>query len=87
MYVHLGEGMIVDSSEVIAVFDYQTIKDAEANQAVFASQKKNGAWVQNADQPIKSVILTEKRWYVSSFSSATIRKRAGSAFSLMKDPK
>ncbi|MDD9148500.1 MULTISPECIES: extracellular matrix regulator RemB [unclassified Sporolactobacillus] len=87
MYVHLGEGMVVDSSEVIAVFDYQTIKDAEMNQKVFSSQKKNGTWVQNADRPAKSVVLTENRWYVSPFNSATIRKRIGSAFSLLKNTK
>lgn len=87
MYIHLGDGMVVDSGEVIAVFDYQTVKDSKMNQTIFANQEKSGIWVQNTDQPLKSIILTEKKWYVSSFSSTTIRKRVGSAFSLLKNSK
>lgn len=79
MYVHLGEDVFVHTDEIIAVLDYQKLKDNETNRAMMTEKEKSGNWVGIGSKTVKSLVVTEAFFYASPFSVATLKRRMQAA--------
>lgn len=70
MYVHIGEDIILQIDNIIAVVDQQTI-DVTSKQTIGIiyddTLLKSGNF--------KSIVVTDNQLYLSSFSSNTLKKR------------
>lgn len=75
MYVHLGDDVFVHTDEIIAVFDYQKMKENETNRTMMTEKLKSGNWVGISSKTVKSFVVTEERFYASPFSIATLKRR------------
>lgn len=76
MFLHLGDSTVVNSKEIIGIFDMDTstVNKATRDYLNFA-QKNNKIIYVNYDLP-KSFIVTNDKIYVSPLNTATLLKRA-----------
>ena len=82
MYLHLGQDVLVKTSDVIGIFDMDNTTVSKHTRAFLAAAEKAGRVVSAADDLPKTFILCGKsraycRVYLSQISSATLRKRTG----------
>ncbi len=75
MFLHLGAGYSVRTREIIAIFDYG-IFDA-GKKKLPPSEQEPVSCLEEGEENIKSVVLTDKGSYLSGISSLTLKKRAG----------
>ena len=73
MYVHLGRGCLIRTEEIIGIFS------AKNNEFYKSLKNRNNEFYEvedlSEDKIIDSVILTEKKIYLSGISSTTLQKR------------
>ena len=81
MFIHLGSNTVVDSKEIIGIFNltkthvlYKKLWNKEQKDIEVKNLSKNGENV--------SCVLTEKVLYLSPISVATLRKRASGKIQL-----
>jgi hypothetical protein len=81
MFIHLGSNTVVDSKEIIGIFNltkthvlYKKLWNKEQKDIEIKDLSKNGENV--------SCVLTEKVLYLSPISVATLRKRASGKIQL-----
>ena len=81
MYIHLGSNTIVDSKEIIGIFNltkthvlFKKLWNKEQKDIEVKNLSKNGENV--------SCVLTEKILYLSPISVGTLRKRASGKIQL-----
>jgi hypothetical protein len=81
MFIHLGSNTVVDSKEIIGIFNltkthvlYKKLWNKEQKDIEIKNLSKNGENV--------SCVLTEKVLYLSPISVATLRKRASGKIQL-----
>lgn len=72
MFVHIGKEMIIDSNQFIAVLDYQKAKNGGLGSDEL---RREVVWIDRGGQLLKSIIVTDNGWYLSTFSCETIKKR------------
>ncbi len=82
MYLHLGQDVLVKTSDVIGIFDMDNTTVSKHTRAFLAAAEKAGRVVSAADDLPKTFILCGRsradcRVYLSQISSATLRKRTG----------
>lgn len=80
MFIHLGSNTIVDSKEIIGIFNltkthvlFKKLWNKEQKDIEVKNLSKNGENV--------SCVLTEKILYLSPISVGTLRKRASGKYS------
>ncbi|MBM7645538.1 hypothetical protein JOD45_001749 [Scopulibacillus daqui] len=76
MFIHLGEDTIVRTSEVVAIFDYERMKEDQSNLRLLENLKKDKKVNNVSDQLAKSVVFTDHTVYLSPFSPATLKRRS-----------
>ncbi len=73
MYVHLGNGFLIQSSEIIAVFSIKCCNKVKS------LKKDDGSFYEKIDLSgkgsVDSIVLTENKMYLSPISSLTLQKR------------
>jgi len=79
MLLDLGEDIIIQMDEVIAIFDYDLFDDDVNNQTFIEKSLQNKLVVDVGEQVTKSVVLTNDTIYYSLFSTTTLRKRSQKA--------
>lgn len=87
MFLHLGNGISVRTNEIIMINCYDLFKN-EAGQKFLDSSKKQGKLVNtlaigsksSADELIKSIIVTDKKIYLSAISLLTLMRRSRRGF-------
>jgi extracellular matrix regulatory protein B len=80
MFIHLGENIVVRSLDVIAILDWQLLKESEiANEFIDKNYKNN---LEKASGEAKSIVITVDQIYFSPLSSNTLKKRANPLFDL-----
>lgn len=76
MYLHLGENTVVNSKEIIGIFDMDTSTVNKATRDYLnLAQKKNKIVYVNYELP-KSFVLTNDRVFISPLNTSTLLKRA-----------
>lgn len=81
MYLYLGQDTVVNTSDVIGIFDIDNTSVSRYTKAYLTAAQKNGQVIAvSADIP-KSFILCENKGdvkvYLSQISPATLKKRTG----------
>ena len=87
MFLHLGNGISVRTNARIMINCYDLFKN-EAGQKFLDSGKKQGKLVNtlaigsksSADELIKSIIVTDKKIYLSAISPLTLMRRSRRGF-------
>lgn len=80
MYLHLGKGTVVNTAEIVAIFDLDITSQSYLTRSYLSMAEKSGQVVNAAEDIPKSFVVCEsggKRiLYLSQMSSATLLKRA-----------
>lgn len=85
MYLHLGQDSLVNTGELIGLFDLDTTTLAKASRDFLAGAEKAGRVVNVSSELPKSYVLTAprtprtgpQRVYISQISAQTLKKRLG----------
>ena len=83
MYLHLGKGTVINSSEIIAIFDLDITSQSHLTRKYLNMAEKAGQVINAAEDIPKSFVVAEikgeRRVYLSQMATATLLKRADSA--------
>lgn len=80
MYFHIGQDFIVNSREIIGIFDMDNTSSSHRTRAFLARAEREGAVIPLGDDIPKSFVLTD--WpaattlYLSPLAPSTLAKRA-----------
>lgn len=75
MYVHLGEGTVINTNEIIGIFDMNTSTVNKATRDYLTNAEKNKKTVYvNYEMP-KSFIVCSDKIYICPLNTATLLKR------------
>ena len=78
MYLHLGNGVMVQKLDILGIFDLDNTTQSYLTREFLSRQEKKSR-VQNVSKDLpKSFVLCAKGTYLSPLSSATLLKRAES---------
>jgi extracellular matrix regulatory protein B len=74
MYIHIGEETLVRTREIIAILDKDSVHSSQYIQE-FLQQNENHT--ENLSKnSFKSIVVTEKKIFLSPLASATLKKRS-----------
>ncbi len=74
MFIHLGDNVMVRSSDVITILDRQLLKSSSIVNEFLDVQKDKVVELSNGNT--KSVVVTVDKVYFSPLSSSTLKKRS-----------
>lgn len=74
LFIHLGENIVVRSSDVITILDRQLLKSSSIVMEFIEKNSKQIIELANGDT--KSIVVTADKIYFSPLSSSTLKKRA-----------
>ena len=81
MYLHLGQDVVVNSCDVIGIFDMENTSTSRFTKDFLRQANKEIKVITVSFEMPKSYILCERNGeitlYISQISPATLRKRAG----------
>ena len=76
MYLHLGEGEVIPSSEIIGIFDLDNISVSPRSREFLAAAEKRGK-VRTVGRDIpRGVVVTADTVYLTQIGSGTLARRA-----------
>lgn len=82
MYLHLGKGTIVDTAEILGIFDLDITSQSHLTRKFLSMAEKAGQVVNAAEDIPKSFVVCangkKTTLYLSQMASATLLKRAES---------
>lgn len=80
MYVHIGKDIVINSENIVAILDIESLQKNKNLQEVLQKLKISGKIIEITDKSRKSLIIINKdkenKVYLSNISSTTIGKRA-----------
>lgn len=84
MFLHLGNGVMVPSEEILFIGDYALFTETADGRALLQDMQKKGRVLNtlplhprfHEDMTIKSVIQTKDKLYLSLISPLTLKSRA-----------
>ena len=80
MYLHLGKGTVVNTAEIVAIFDLDITSQSHLTRKYLSMAEKSGQVVNVSEDIPKSFVVCEtngkRTLYLSQMSSATLLKRA-----------
>ncbi len=80
MYVHIGKDVVINSENIIAILDIDSLKKKKNLNEVLQNLKISDNIIDVSDNNKKSLIITKKKnqniAYITNISSNTIGKRA-----------
>ncbi len=80
MYVHIGKDVIVNSKNIIAILDIESLEKKKSLKEVLQNLKISDNIIDVSEENKKSLIILQKDCniigYISNISSNTIAKRA-----------
>jgi len=79
MFLHLGSNFMVHKEKIIAILDLDTARTSQISRNFINNIMKSGL-VQNIAEngKEKSLIISDKEYYLSPISSSTLLKRSSS---------
>jgi len=72
VYVHIGENILVRTSEIITILDKQTVESSPISKEFLEQQK---AMINGKSSSYKSIVITKDTIYFSPIASNTLKKR------------
>ncbi len=76
MFLHLGEDTVINSKEIIGIFDMDTSTVNKATRDYLNTAQKNNKIVYvNYDLP-KSFVVTKNKIFICPLNTSTLLKRA-----------
>lgn len=80
MYVHIGKDMVINSDNIIAILDIESLEKKKKLEEVLQNLKISDKIIDVSDNNKKSLIILKKKdivlGYITNISSITIAKRA-----------
>ena len=80
MYVHIGKDVVINSNDIIAILDIESLEKKKNLEEVLQNLKISDNIVDVSEKNKKSLIVLEKNnkvlGYITNISSNTIAKRA-----------
>lgn len=80
MYLHLGQEVVVKTSDIIGIFDLEKTSTSKKTKDFLVSATKRDEVITVSYEMPKTFIITKKgdktNVYISQISSTTIKKRA-----------
>ena len=80
MYLHLGQDVVVQKNDIIAVFDLDNSSQSHITRDFLKKAEQKGSVINISEDLPKSFVLIEKNGkkmvYLSQLSSATLLKRS-----------
>ena len=82
MYLHLGKGTVVNTDDIVGIFDLEITSQSHLTRKYLASAEKAGQVVNAAEDIPKSFVVCrrggKKTVYLSQMACSTLLKRAES---------
>ncbi|SDY34293.1 MULTISPECIES: extracellular matrix regulator RemB [Salimicrobium] len=75
MFIHIGEGNIVKSEEVVAIIDCELLSSSTITEEMVFNRRKEKQVVETEGYEPKAMVVTEEVLYFSPLSVATLKKR------------
>ena len=79
MYVHIGKDLIINSENIIGIFDIETLEKKNSLENICKNLNISDKIIDVSDENKKSLILVkiknETKGYISNISSVTLGKR------------
>lgn len=72
MYVHIGENILVRTSEILTILDKQTVESSPISKEFLERQK---TMTNGKSSAYKSIVITKDTIYFSPIASNTLKKR------------
>ncbi|MBQ9686475.1 MAG: DUF370 domain-containing protein [Oscillospiraceae bacterium] len=80
MYLHLGKGAMVNTDDIVGIFDLDITSQSHLTRAYLAAAEKAGEVVSACDDIPKSFVVckraNQRTLYLSQMAAATLLKRA-----------
>lgn len=80
MYLYLGQDTVINTDEIIGIFDLENTSMSRLTKAFLAGAQKNGHIVEVSAEIPKSFVVCDKAdkttVYLSQISPATLKKRS-----------
>ncbi|HEX7713251.1 MAG TPA: extracellular matrix/biofilm biosynthesis regulator RemA family protein [Bacillota bacterium] len=75
MFIHLGGDTLISSKDIIAIISVENVSDADCRKVFLKGQDQKE--IKRIDsENCKSIIITDKKIYLSPISTLTLKKRA-----------
>lgn len=74
MFIYIGNDLVVESKQIIAIFDMELVHQSGRLTSIVKNNEKNNQLHGNKDDA-KSIILTERAAYFSPLSTLTLKNR------------
>lgn len=81
MYLHIGKGSVIRTSEIVAIFDLEITSQSHITRKYLNMAEKAGCVINAAEDIPKSFIVCggeKTRVYLSQMATATLLRRAES---------
>lgn len=76
MFIHLGQDLVINKKEIIAIFDLENTTTSKITREFFLKNSKNKKVIYVDNELPKSFVLTkDNKIYVTSLSESTLAKR------------
>lgn len=80
MYVHIGKDMVIDSENIIAILDVESLEKKKNLEEVLQNLKISDNIIDVSEENKKSLIIVHKKnknfGYITNISTTTLGKRA-----------
>ena len=76
MFLHLGGDVLTDLKSIIVIINTENALEINSNQEFLKTAAEEGFIHKIDPENCKSVIVTDKKVYLSPISSQTLKKRA-----------
>lgn len=83
MFIHIGNGNVIRSQDVVAIIDYHFISSSTIMEEMVIKAKKQKKLV-GPTVDTKSVMITKDIIYYSTLSVSTLKKRASMISTISK---
>ena len=81
MYIHLGHKTVINSKEIIGIFDLDTATVSKRTRDFLnKNEKKNNIILVSEEIPLSFVVCDNDKIYFSPVSSNTLNKRTEESF-------
>lgn len=76
MYIHLAEDVLIKTSDVIAIFDYDLVEGNDINRQFLDRCLEEKMLIDVGEKATKSIVIATDHIYFSPFSPSTLKKRS-----------
>ena len=80
MYVHIGKDLVINSDNIIAILDIESLEKKKKLEEVLQNLKISDKIIDVSDENKKSLIIIKKNnenlGYITNISTTTLAKRA-----------